>query len=651
MKKITWKSLIINDADKNPIGDAVPLIHTEKIIQDDCKGFAYYVALKAEQGMSGEVTAILTPDIQDTDKYMAINNHSPFWCSPFWGKSLCELPKNVQELVIEQDGKYIAFLPVCDNMVKTVICGSESGMSLVITSNKDGICDIPEQLSFIVMEGDTATEVLKAVARAAARLLGNGLKMREERPCPEVFDYLGWCSWDAFQIRVNHEGLIEKAREFKEKSIPIHYAIIDDMWADVPNFANIPENAAFGNMVREMHASKLRTFEGAPERFSKGMKAAVSDLKDEGIPSVGIWFPTTGYWRGLDENGDTYKELEDCVAMGSDERITVIPEKAQAEKYFDYLCGKCKDWGADFVKIDNQGFHHNFKGNYTFGESASAVQGAIDNVTDKYFDGAIINCMGMPSECLFHRTDSAVCRCSDDFIPESREWFAKNVLQCAYNGLMQGQYHVNDWDMWWTDDEQATKNSLCRAISGGPVYVSDKLGRTRTEILKPLILSDGRILRPDNSATPTEDCIMQNPTQCEKIFKIRNRFGENGVLAVFNINEGNKPCTGTLCPEDCDLPAGTYAYFEYFTQSGGKLAAGEKLNITLDTNDDFRLYTFVPFTDGYAVMGRTDLFMGVGAVKRDGQKVTLAEAGKTAVISQMIGKLEFIESNEAIFNI
>ena len=32
--------------------------------------------------------------------------------------------------------------------------------------------------------------------------------------------------------------------------------------------------------------------------------------------------------------------------------------------------------------------------------------------------------------------------------------------------------------MWWSDDGQATKNAVLRAMSGGPVYMSDKLGRS-----------------------------------------------------------------------------------------------------------------------------------------------------------------------------
>ena len=101
--------------------------------------------------------------------------------------------------------------------------------------------------------------------------------------------------------------------------------------------------------------------------------------------------------------------------------------------------------------------------------------------------------------------------------------------------------------MWWTDDEQAVKNSLCRAISGGSIYVSDK------------------------------------------IFKIRNRIGKNGVCVVFNINAENKPVSGRLAPNEIGIPDCDYAYCEYFSKERGWLKRGESLQISLSHNDDFRL--------------------------------------------------------------
>ena len=568
-------------------------------------GYACYV--------SGTGKLSYSIDIADTSEYMAIENHSPFWCRPFWGRSLSELPEIVQALLIKNGDSYIYYLPVCDSVFKTIIRGKDGGFEFYTYSNCDSVTECNHQLAFICLEGKDPLALMKEGARSVCKLFGNGLGLREEKTVPEVFNYLGWCSWDSMQIRVNHEGLLEKAREFKEKNVPVHFAIIDDMWADVPHLNEIPADADFHTMVVNMHASKMRSFEGDPRRFPNGMKAAIDDLKKEGIPTVGVWFPTTGYWAGLEPNESEAERQKDNTVTLENGQIIVAPEKEKAERYFDDLCSRVKEWGGDFVKIDNQGFHQRYEKIAPIGESARAIQSGIDKATDKYFDGALINCMGMPSECMFNRT-SVVSRCSDDFIPESREWFAKNILQCSFNGLLQGQFYVNDWDMWWTDDDQAVKNSLCRAISGGPIYVSDKIGRTDPEILKPLCFEDGRIIRPDESATPTADCLMHNPTTTEKIFKIRNRIGDKGVCAVFNINAENKPVSGTLSPTELGISEGKYAYYEYFTQERGVLEKGDCINISLNDNDEYRLYSFIPYSEKID-FGRTDKFMGSVMIK------------------------------------
>ena len=53
-------------------------------------------------------------------------------------------------------------------------------------------------------------------------------------------------------------------------------------------------------------------------------------------------------------------------------------------------------------------------------------------------------------------------------------------------------------------------------------------------------------------------------------------------------------------------------FYEYFTKSVGLLKQGDRLELTLEHNDDFRLYSFVPYHGEQRIsVGRTDLFMGV----------------------------------------
>ena len=83
--------------------------------------------------------------------------------------------------------------------------------------------------------------------------------------------------------------------------------------------------------------------------------------------------------------------------------------------------------------------------------------------------------------------------------------------------------------MWWTDDGQAEKNALMRAVSGGPIYVSDQLQRSRPQVLRPLATDDGRILRCDRPGMPTADCVTKDPTVSGEAMKLQNMAGKQGI--------------------------------------------------------------------------------------------------------------------------
>jgi raffinose synthase len=581
------------------------------------------------EGLNGQDALHICVDMPGDGRYLAIESQSDYWCRPFFGGDPRQIPRMTQALLLEKDGIYRYYLPLCGGLAKAVLRGGAEGMEAVLILNVDTITALEDEPVFLFAQGPEPMPLIRACAQSASQALGKPVKLRGERKLAPVFDFLGWCSWDAMQIRVNHQGLLEKAAELRQKGVPVRFAIIDDMWAHVPGLNDVPKTVSFHEMVQIMHASKLYDFQGDPQRFAQGMAAAIADLKAAGIQHVGLWFPTTGYWSGLDGDGPAAQMLGESVMQAPNGQTLVCPKRETAQRYFDALCGQAKRFGADFVKIDNQGFHKRYAGVAPVGETAASVHQAIDQSAQRFFDGALINCMGMPNECMFNRPQSAVSRCSDDFIPQDRAWFVKNVLQCAYNGLLQGQYYVNDWDMWWTDDAQAVKNSVCRAVSGGPIYISDPIGRTRPEVLAPLVYLDGRVLRCDKSAVPAADCLTQDPTRSGRPFKIVNRVGGAGVVAAFHIGQTQTPVFGSVSPQDAGLPSGQYGWQEYFSGEQGVLQAGQTIPLSLADADQFRLYRFVPLENGAAALGRMDKMISMAAVLAfDAQGAVLYEGGE-----------------------
>ncbi len=603
---------------------------TERIYNVD----AVFIKGFSQKNLNSEFGAGIEFSIDDAESFMADYRHCEFWCRPEFAKKACDVPDETQGLIYrKKDGTFGVILPVVSEKYKCVLKGTaENKLCARLFSLYDGLnyCDA---LAFVYAEGENPYELLKNCAAAGMKLLNHGCRVREERRYPEVFEYLGWCSWDAMEIRVNEDDLIRKCDEFKEKDIPVKWAIIDDMWGEVHDFYDA-EYKDRPEMFRLMHSSKLYSFKADPIRFPNGLKHCIDKMNGYGI-KVGMWHPTTGYWMGIDPEGDIYHDLKDCLIKTVDGRYVHSCENGKAYKYYSAFHDYLRECGAEFIKIDNQSMSRRFfSGMMPVGEAARGFHNAMEASVGQHFDNSMINCMGMANEDMWNRTVSPISRCSDDFLPEDRAWFTKHILQCSYNDLIQGQFYYCDWDMWWTDDGQALKNSVLRAVSGGPVYVSDKLERSRKDVLMPLILNSGRILRCDRPAMPSADCLTENPVESGRAFKLQNICGKSGVIAAFNLDKNNNQVLGKISPSDIDgIDGDEFAVYEHFTRELKIVKKDEEFEIALSDNDDFRLYIIVPMHDGFAAIGRTDKFISPKTIAYvHGDEVILKEDGEYAVV-------------------
>ena len=575
---------------------------------------AVYIEAVSKFALDSEFGAGIEIELENIKGWMADYRHSEFWCKPAFGVSLAEIPGETQGLIYEkEDGTFGVILPVVSEKYKCVLTGSttEEGKEVVLAklfSWFEGMSDC-KGLAFLWAEGDNPYEMLEKCAKLGLKLLGTGYRTRKERRYPEMFEYLGWCSWDAFEIRVDEESLLAKCQEFQDKNIPVKWAIIDDMWGEVRDFYG-QEYANRKEMIRLMHSSKLYSFQADPIRFPNGLKHCIERINEFGI-KVGMWHPTTGYWRGIDPDGDIFRDYKDCLIKTEMGSYVHSPEKNKAYQFYSAFHDYLRKCGTEFIKIDNQSMSRRFyKKLAPVGQVARQFHDAMEASVGQHFDNQMINCMGMANEDMWNRSVSPISRCSDDFLPENKGWFTKHILQCAYNCLVQGQFFYCDWDMWWTDDGQAEKNSILRAISGGPIYVSDTLDRSRAEVLKPLILEDGRILRCNNPAVPTKDCLTNRPTTSGRIFKLQNTCNGCGVLAVFNLDAEENVVSGTISPKDIvGLSGDEFAVYEHFSKELRIVKAEESFELQLNNADEYKLYLIVPLKDGFGMIGRTDKFI------------------------------------------
>ena len=598
------------------------------------------MSLDPEKGVCIDIT------VDNCIRYMADYRFSEWWCEPYFGTTFKNLPDDTQYLVIERtDGLYEVFVPVVNDEYKCIFEGkNEYEFTAKIFSWYDKLYRC-EGLAFVHAVGANPLALTEKCVETALNILNNGVRMRKQRRYPKVFERLGWCSWDAMQIRVSQEGLLKKCEELKNKNIPVKWAIIDDMWAEIVPFNQYSYGEEHMDMINLMYASPLYSFEADPKRFPDGLEGCVKRIKEFGL-EVGLWHPTTGYWGGIAPEGNAYKILREFLIKTESGRYVADWEQGKSYLYYKTMHDFFKKCGIDFMKIDNQSMVRRFyKGLAPVGRIAREYHSGMEASVGEHFDNAMINCMGMASEDIWSRSVSPISRCSNDFQPEKKEWFTKHILQCAYNSIFQGQFYWCDWDMWWTDDGQAEKNSLMRAISGGPIYISDKIERSRAEILKPLILSDGSILRCDRPAMPSFDCVTEDCRKSGKALKVQNTVGEYGVMAVLNIDENENSVSAEIGGKYIEgFASEEYAVYEYFSREVRILKYDEIFKITLSDSNDYKFYVFAPIQNGFAAIGRTDKYISPKTIKYvHNDEIVLVEDGEYAYIKD--GQLCFSDTS------
>ena len=548
-------------------------------------------------------------ELPETERFLAVYQHKDWWVRPAFFSDIKALPDRTQLLLFQNEGTYFAILSVCGENCRTDLCGgeshegdhswSENRLAVRMASNA-GNRNRMEDLSLVLAGGTDPYLCCERAVKAALDRLGRASMFRKNRRFPEKLDSFGWCTWDAFYHKVSHDGVMKKMREFQTKQLPVKWVLIDDGWLD----ADYDKKVLF-----DLDADK--------GRFPEGLKGCVKELKEIWkVDSVGVWHAVMGYWNGLASGSPAARKLEMGSRRVPDGRILPEPDAGKAFTFFEtwheYLKNRC---GIDFVKVDGQStVSLAYEGLETYGHASREIQKGLNASAALHFDNCIINCMGMASEDMWNRPSSAIARSSDDFVPEVLHGFREHAVQNSYNSLLQGQFFWGDWDMFFSSHEENWQNSILRAVSGGPVYVSDRVGETDPDFIRPLITGAGRVIRCEDVGMPTTDCLFENPADTLRPLKIFNRYGENYVIGAFHICGKEEICQGKLDKTDIPALSGrNWLVYDYEARTVCRLGVAW-LNVMLPEGEE-DLFLLCPNCGRSRIIGVLEKYISCGVLQ------------------------------------
>lgn len=458
--------------------------------------------------------------------YLAHYRHKDWWTRPAWGSDLSSLPARTQVLLFKNSLFHSFLFAVSDGTIRSEMEGEGSSLVFWLSSDCAGMTSLSGK-SFVFSVASTPSQTMNQGMEYTRQLLGLP-KPIESLTSHPLFTRLGWCTWDALYHNVNEVFILEKAKEFQEKQIPVGWFLIDDGWL---------------NQEQQF----LKSFQEDSVKFPTGFSHLVSTLeKKYNVGNVGVWHALSGYWGGVHPEA----EIADSSLVQSRSGALVPSWKgfdafSFYALWYDYLHSS----GISFVKVDGQSALANqYEHLCATTEAAKHVHASLEAAASLYFHGLLINCMGMSSQSICSRKLGSISRNSDDFVPQDEDGFAEHALQNVYNALYHGTFYHLDWDMFWTQHPQALQHLVLRLVSGGPLYISDPIGKTDENLLRGLFLQDGSLLRCDHGVTIPDACYYQNPTVDPVLLGIQNQCQGSTVNAFFHIHPSDNPLEESFIP-------------------------------------------------------------------------------------------------------
>lgn len=558
-------------------------------------------------------------DIPGKEKLVAHYRHKDWWSRPYFDTQLTNLPERTSSLVWKQAETHYQLMTVVGETYKTEMQGTDQGFAVTVSSHDHGRnqCHTP---LFVLSENQNVFALVSQTTAEIGAITGK-TPFRNKKRYPEKLDYLGWCSWDAFYQQVNEKGIVEKLEELNEKEVPVKWVMIDDGWSEIKN-------------------DRLHAFAANTANFPNGLKPLTKKLRqDHGVESIGVWHTLAGYWGGVDPDSDLAQKMQAFLYRTNANKLVPYPQKGRGFSFWDAWHAYLKEQGIDFVKVDGQSAIRNFlDGQEAIGQAAEETHKGLEASVGIHFDQTMINCMGMAPENIWNRPASAVSRSSDDFVPDDEAGFAEHAIQNVYNSYYHHEFYYGDWDMFWTTHKDAKRHALLRAVSGGPIYVSDKVGETDAEVIQPLIYQDGRIIRCDQAGRPTADRLMVNPVKEEVPLKVWNTSNGTGTIAAFHIHPEAEEVKGTISPADIDgLDGEHFIVFDYYRRLAEGMNLSDTKEITLG-KEGYGLYHMIPKRTKVTPIGLLDKYISAHTytiLHESANKLTiqLKEAGRFAFVS------------------
>lgn len=578
-------------------------------IQTDAYGGQYYT-VHTDRSEPRAVIPVEKP--KNMDRFICSHRKEPFFMSAKAGGCVNEIPLETQWLGIRHtDGTYSVYFSMAFETYRTAFHGEGGQLWVSAVTGDDGVTG-ESFCAYYKISGCNFYDLVSTAARSLRERFDT-FSLRSEKETPAFLNDFGWCTWDSFYDQVRSEDIPRGLESFRKGGIVPKLVILDDGWQTTQD--------------QQLPRGQWKLSDFAPnEKFGGDLTETIARAKAFGVEKFFVWHAVLGYWGGVDPKAPKMQKYRPYYskAVHTDEIRQVNPTRWEsehfdfgmidpdmaAEFYDDYHTG-LKQQGVDGVKIDVQSA---IEGHGSRIALAKAIRQGMENSVDKHFDGNLINCMSCSNDLIYHCEKANLMRSSNDFFPDDPFSHSNHIYTNAVCSIFMKEFTWCDWDMFQTSHPYGAYHAASRAISGGPVYVSDRVDEHDFDLIRSLTDREGHLLRCSAVAMPTMDCLFTDPTAQKSLYKIFNRNAYSCVVGVFAF--GGEMQSVHVSPSDVPgNTVGSYAVYSHNTGKAAVLSCDEAMEVSLE-GMQWDILTISKIENGFAVIGLTEKLNSGGAVRK-----------------------------------
>lgn len=598
--------------------------------------------------------------ISEIEKFMVSYRNKSSWMVPLIKSDLQDLPAESQYFLARlKSGKYLMILPLIDNRFRTSLQGANDNTIDVVIESGDRFTKTNRALALYVSVDNNPHEMIKRAAENISKQLKT-FRTRTEKTLPWFVDYLGWCSYNAFYQNVTQENIRKVLNNQKDKQIPVKWLLIDDG-------------------MQSHVGTRLNSFEANSIKFPNGLKGLIDMSKNEySIDKVMVWTALWGYWGGIDpvafpnnsrfirytvpprynnlidkDKNINNKNFEATVGntlfpmskVGTSFHIPGPSFTSFYKDYFDYL----RLQGVDGVKVDAITWVEGL-GDYNRGGRVAMMKDLMDGLqmnSAQNFNGELLNCSSCSNDYFYNTLTANVTRTSGDFFPDKPETHGSHIFVNAHSSFWVGDIITPDWDMFQSGAKEGEFHAAARAISGGPVYTTEKVGTENVHILQALCTSKGKLLRCEKPAKLTMSSLFVDPEVDKKAVTVFSENKFNYVIGAFNCSykkNSDVIVESVICANDVEgIKGKQFAIYDWASKNIIRTTADKQIKSEL-SQLKFNIYTIGNVVDGFAPIGLDGKYNPGGAIsdfeqlKQKTWKIEMIEGGKLICYSEYTPK-------------